>query len=111
MIAEFGGPVEAVLAEVEFQRKLKARNLACATRDQMLFRLCFNLDDVIMEVGDESVELLAVGIVDTITSKLMKSSALQEMRAEGNKVLDPNNIHQGDSFVFNADSFSAWLRI
>jgi len=200
VIAEFASPVDAVVAAVEFQRILKARNLACETADQMMFRVGLNLGDVIVEGenlygeginiaarlegiaapggicvaqnvftevrkkldgigfqsrgaqslkniehpidvydikvglsvdvpektaqanakrhavdakplvsifpikvagGDESVELLAVGLADTIASTLMKSSALQVIRADGSKVSDKSASNQENTFEFN----------
>ena len=51
IIAEFGSPVDAIVAAVEFQRNLRDRNSSAAPEDQMQFRVGLNLGDVIVE-GD-----------------------------------------------------------
>lgn len=51
VIAEFASPVNAIVAAVEFQKNIMARNAACAEEDQMQFRVGLNLGDVIVE-GD-----------------------------------------------------------
>ena len=51
VIAEFGSPVDAVVAATEFQRNLRDRNESATVEDQMLFRVGLNLGDVIIE-GD-----------------------------------------------------------
>jgi len=51
VIAEFASPVNAIVAAVEFQKNIIARNAACAEEDQMQFRVGLNLGDVIVE-GD-----------------------------------------------------------
>jgi adenylate cyclase len=51
VIAEFGSPVDAVVAATEFQRNLRDRNEGASDEDQMLFRVGLNLGDVIIE-GD-----------------------------------------------------------
>ena len=51
VIAEFASPVDAIIAAVEFQKSIMARNAACAQEDQMQFRVGLNLGDVIVE-GD-----------------------------------------------------------
>ena len=51
VIAEFGSPVDAVVAATEFQRNLRDRNENATDEDQMLFRVGLNLGDVIIE-GD-----------------------------------------------------------
>jgi adenylate cyclase len=51
VIAEFGSPVDAVVAATEFQRNLRDRNEGVSDEDQMLFRVGLNLGDVIIE-GD-----------------------------------------------------------
>ena len=51
VIAEFGSPVDAVVAATEFQRNLRDRNEGVLAEDQMLFRVGLNLGDVIIE-GD-----------------------------------------------------------
>jgi len=51
VIAEFASPVDAIVAAVEFQKNLMARNAACAEEDRMQFRVGLNLGDVIVE-GD-----------------------------------------------------------
>ena len=49
VIAEFASPVNAIVAAVEFQKNIMARNAACAEEDQMQFRVGLNLGDVIVE--------------------------------------------------------------
>ena len=49
VIAEFASPVDAIVAAVEFQKNLMARNAACAEEDRMQFRVGLNLGDVIVE--------------------------------------------------------------
>ena len=51
VIAEFASPVNAIVAAVEFQKNIMARNAACAVEDRMEFRVGLNLGDVIVE-GD-----------------------------------------------------------
>ena len=51
VIAEFASPVNAIVAAVEFQKNIMARNASCAEEDQMQFRVGLNLGDVIVE-GD-----------------------------------------------------------
>jgi len=51
VIAEFGSPVDAIVAAVEFQKNLRDRNNEVAPEDQMQFRVGLNLGDVIVE-GD-----------------------------------------------------------
>ena len=51
IIAEFGSPVDAIVAAVEFQTNLKDRNNEVDPEDQMLFRVGLNMGDVIIE-GD-----------------------------------------------------------
>ena len=51
VIAEFASPVDAIVAAVEFQKNLMARNAACAEEDRMQFRVGLNLGDVIVK-GD-----------------------------------------------------------
>ena len=51
VIAEFASPVDAIVAAVEFQKSIMARNAACPEEDQMQFRVGLNLGDVIVE-GD-----------------------------------------------------------
>ena len=51
VIAEFASPVDAIVAAVEFQKSIMARNVACPEEDQMQFRVGLNLGDVIVE-GD-----------------------------------------------------------
>ena len=51
IIAEFGSPVDAIVAAVEFQKNLRDRNNQLNPEDQMLFRVGLNLGDVIVE-GD-----------------------------------------------------------
>ena len=51
VIAEFASPVDAIVAAVEFQKSIMARNASCAEEDQMQFRVGLNLGDVIVE-GD-----------------------------------------------------------
>jgi TolB-like protein/tetratricopeptide (TPR) repeat protein len=51
VIAEFASPVDAIVAAVEFQKSIMARNAACQEEDQMQFRVGLNLGDVIVE-GD-----------------------------------------------------------
>ncbi len=51
VIAEFASPVNAIVAAVEFQKNIMARNAACPQEDQMQFRVGLNLGDVIVE-GD-----------------------------------------------------------
>ena len=51
VIAEFGSPVDAIVAATEFQRDLRDRNEGVPEADQMLFRVGLNLGDVIIE-GD-----------------------------------------------------------
>ena len=51
VIAEFGSPVDAIVAAVEFQKNLRDRNNEVPTEDQMQFRVGLNIGDVIME-GD-----------------------------------------------------------
>jgi TolB-like protein len=51
VIAEFGSPVDAIVAATEFQRDLRNRNEGVPEADQMLFRVGLNLGDVIIE-GD-----------------------------------------------------------
>ena len=46
VIAEFASPVNAIVAAVEFQKNIMARNAACAEEDQMQFRVGLNLGDV-----------------------------------------------------------------
>ena len=49
IIAEFGSPVDAVIAATDFQKNIKLRNSQVDEKDQMLFRVGLNLGDVIME--------------------------------------------------------------
>jgi len=49
VIAEFGSPVDAIVAATEFQRDLRDRNKGVPEADQMLFRVGLNLGDVIIE--------------------------------------------------------------
>ena len=51
VIAEFGSPVDAVVAAVEFQKNLRDRNNEVDPEDQMQFRVGLNIGDVIIE-GD-----------------------------------------------------------
>ncbi len=51
VIAEFGSPVDAIVAAVEFQKNLRDRNNEVPTEDQMQFRVGLNIGDVIVE-GD-----------------------------------------------------------
>ena len=51
VIAEFASPVDAIIAAVEFQKSIMARNNACPEEDQMQLRVGLNLGDVIVE-GD-----------------------------------------------------------
>ncbi|MBT3735689.1 MAG: adenylate/guanylate cyclase domain-containing protein, partial [Gammaproteobacteria bacterium] len=51
VIAEFGSPVDAVVAAVEFQKNLRDRNNEVDPENQMQFRVGLNLGDVIVE-GD-----------------------------------------------------------
>ena len=51
VIAEFASPVNAIVAAVEFQKNIMARNASCQEEDQMQFRVGLNLGDVIVE-GD-----------------------------------------------------------
>ena len=51
VIAEFGSPVDAIVAAVEFQKNLRDRNNEVPPEDQMQFRVGLNLGDVIVE-GD-----------------------------------------------------------
>jgi len=51
VIAEFASPVNAIVAAVEFQKNIMARNASCPEEDQMQFRVGLNLGDVIVE-GD-----------------------------------------------------------
>jgi len=46
VIAEFASPVNAIVAAVEFQKNIMARNASCAEEDQMQFRVGLNLGDV-----------------------------------------------------------------
>ena len=50
IIAEFGSPVDAVIAATDFQKNIQLRNSKVDEKDQMLFRVGLNLGDVIMEV-------------------------------------------------------------
>ena len=52
VIAEFGSPVDAIVAATEFQRDLRDRNEGVPEADQMLFRVGLNLGDVIIEGGN-----------------------------------------------------------
>jgi len=52
VIAEFASPVDAVIAAVEFQKSIKARNASAPEADQMQFRVGLNLGDVIVEDGN-----------------------------------------------------------
>ena len=49
VIAEFASPVNAIVAAVEFQKNIMARNAACAVEDRMEFRVGLNIGDVIVE--------------------------------------------------------------
>ena len=49
IIAEFGSPVDAVIAATDFQKNIQLRNSKVDEKDQMLFRVGLNLGDVIME--------------------------------------------------------------
>ena len=49
VIAEFGSPVDAIVAATEFQRDLRDRNEGVSEEDQMMFRVGLNLGDVIIE--------------------------------------------------------------
>ena len=49
MIAEFASPVNAIVAAVEHQKNITARNVACAAKDRMEIRLGLKLGDVIVE--------------------------------------------------------------
>jgi|LULL01.1.fsa_nt_gb adenylate cyclase len=51
IIAEFGSPVDAIVAAVEFQKNIRDRNNEVNPEDQMQFRVGLNLGDVITE-GD-----------------------------------------------------------
>ena len=51
IIAEFGSPVDAIVAAVEFQKNLRDRNNEVDSEDQMQFRVGLNMGDVIIE-GD-----------------------------------------------------------
>ena len=51
IIAEFGSPVDALIAATGFQQDLESRNRAVPLEDQMVFRVGLNLGDVIIE-GD-----------------------------------------------------------
>ena len=51
VIAEFGSPVDAIVAAVEFQKNLRDRNNEVPQEDQMQFRVGLNIGDVIIE-GD-----------------------------------------------------------
>ena len=51
IIAEFGSPVDAIVAAVEFQKNLRDRNNEVDAEDQMQFRVGLNMGDVIIE-GD-----------------------------------------------------------
>ena len=51
IIAEFGSPVDAIVAAVEFQKNLRDRNHEVDPEDQMHFRVGLNMGDVIIE-GD-----------------------------------------------------------
>ena len=51
IIAEFGSPVDAIVAAVEFQKNLRDRNNEVDPEGQMQFRVGLNLGDVIIE-GD-----------------------------------------------------------
>ncbi len=51
IIAEFGSPVDAIVAAVEFQTNLQDRNNEVDSEDQMHFRVGLNMGDVIIE-GD-----------------------------------------------------------
>jgi adenylate cyclase len=51
VIAEFGSPVDALVAAVEFQKNLRDRNDAVPPEDHMQLRVGLNLGDVIVE-GD-----------------------------------------------------------
>jgi len=51
IIAEFGSPVDAIVAAVEFQKNLRDRNNEVDPKDQMQFRVGLNMGDVIIE-GD-----------------------------------------------------------
>ena len=51
IIAEFGSPVDAIVAAVEFQKNLRDRNNEVDAEDKMQFRVGLNMGDVIIE-GD-----------------------------------------------------------
>ena len=51
VIAEFGSPVDAIVAAVEFQKNMRDRNAAVPPEDRMQFRVGLNMGDVIVE-GD-----------------------------------------------------------
>jgi len=52
VIAEFASPVDAMIAAVEFQKSIKARNASALEADQMQLRVGLNLGDVIVEEGN-----------------------------------------------------------
>ena len=49
IIAEFGSPVDAIVAAVEFQKNLRDRNNEVNPEDKMHFRVGLNMGDVIIE--------------------------------------------------------------
>jgi TolB-like protein/Tfp pilus assembly protein PilF len=52
VIAEFASPVDAMIAAVEFQKNIKARNASAQEADQMQLRVGLNLGDLIVEDGN-----------------------------------------------------------
>ena len=101
VIAEFGSPVDAIVAATEFQRDLRDRNEGVSEEDQMMFRVGLNLGDVIIE--GENLYGDGVNIAARIEAAAEPGgiSLSGKFHDEVNRKLDMNFVDTGEKVMKN----------
>ena len=101
VIAEFGSPVDAIVAATEFQRDLRDRNEGVSEEDQMMFRVGLNLGDVIIEGKNLYGDGVNIAARIEAAAEPGGISLSGKFHDEVNRKLDMNFVDTGEKVMKN----------